>query len=82
MIRPMTTLCAKIAARELVERDHVAAQADAESAAQNGQRFEGRCADSVVVASYLVAAGQIQRTEHAPDVGAPETGRRISRTVG
>jgi hypothetical protein len=54
----------KISTRELVQRNHVTAQADAKSTAQNGQKFEGRGADAIVVTGDLVICclSQARRT--------------------
>jgi len=49
-----------VAAGELVDIEHVALQAKAESAAQDRKRLEGRGADAVVVKRDLLRTRQIQ----------------------
>jgi hypothetical protein len=71
----------EVAACKLVERDNVPAKADAERSAQNGERFERRASNPIVIAGYLIVACQIQRAEQAPDVSPPYFGGRISRTI-
>jgi hypothetical protein len=60
-----------ISAREFVEGDDIAAETNAEGATEQGPWLEGGGANAVIVAGNLFVVGQIQRAEHAPDVGAP-----------
>ncbi len=71
-----------VAAGEFVEGDDVALQAETERAAEDRHRLERRGADAVVIKRDLVVAGKIQRIERAPDIGAPDFRRRITRAVG
>jgi hypothetical protein len=63
-----------VAAQEHVEIEHVALEAESESAAERGQRLKGRRADAVVVKRNLVVAVEVQRVVDAPDVGSEELG--------
>jgi hypothetical protein len=56
-----------VPAGEFVERDDVAAQAEAERAAEQRQWLEGRRAYPVVVKCNLVVPRQIEGLERAPD---------------
>src|SRR5262249_35090869 len=72
--------------------DDVALQSDAEDAAEEGERLEGRGADPVMVVRNLAeraprALGlrrlfQVERLVQAPDIRLEEFGRTVSGAVG
>src|SRR6476661_4622930 len=71
-----------IAAGKFVNIDYVALEAIPEGASENSERLERRGADAVVIERDLVGAGQVQRLEGAPDIGAPHLRRGIAGAVG
>ena len=71
-----------VPADELVDVDDVAPQSDAEGAAEDGERFETRRANSVVIERNLIGTREIQRLEGPPNVRAPDGSRGISGAVG
>ena len=71
-----------VTAGEFVQRDDVAPQPETERAAEDRHRLERRSADPVVIERDLVVAGEIQRLEHAPDIGSPDFRGGIAGAVG
>src|SRR5262249_15036599 len=70
-----------IATGEFIDVDDVALQPKAEGAAENGPWLERRRTDAVVIECDLVAAGQIERLEGPPHIGAPHFGGRIAGAI-
>src|SRR5215510_2065180 len=71
-----------VAAQESIELLHVALQAQAHGAAEQGQRLEAVGPDAIVVDIDLVTLGEVKRLADAPDVGLEELGRAVSRPIG
>jgi hypothetical protein len=66
---------------QIYEINDIALETYAEGAAENGEWFEGRRSDAVVIKRYLIRSGQIESSEHAPDVGSPDLGCRVARSI-
>src|SRR3954447_12948515 len=79
--RLIVEMRAIIAARKLVDIEHVPLQTEAEGTAQDRERLEGRGADAVVIECDLLRTCKVQRFEYAPDIGAPDLAGGIAGAV-
>ena len=72
-----------ISAAETVDIDHIALQAEAKHAAENGKRLERRRAYAVIVVSDLAGGiAQIEYLKQPPDIGLENLRRTVAGAVG
>jgi len=70
-----------VPAKEFVDAQNIALEAEPERAAKDGGRLERRRADAVIIDRDLVGLGQVDGFERAPDIGSPNLGGGIARSV-
>src|ERR1700754_2718918 len=66
---------AAVPASKLIKIDDVASKTNAERPTEQGQWFERRRANAIVITRDLIVATEVDRTEHAPDIGSPDLRR-------
>jgi hypothetical protein len=72
-----------ISAAKTVDIDHIALQAEAKHAAENGKRLERRRAYAVIVVSDLAGGiAQIEYLKQPPDIGLENLRRTVAGAVG